>query len=239
MELISELKEQIIRDNKAVKFIKPEEVPVGGCETVVKYIENTRALFGDKTYDLVTVPKGLLFAGVPGTGKSLVAKRLAYEFRLNLLQLDMGSLMGKYVGESERRLRDALKLAEAVSPVVLWIDEMDKSIGNKSDGHEASQRMYAYLLNWMQECKKPVFIYATGNHIEKFDGALLRAGRFDAKFFSFMPSYDECSKIFDARIQEREQSQKMPFFFDKHRNDNDLKSHLKTAKEQVFCFLSP
>ena len=136
-------------------------------------------------------PRGLLLLGVPGAGKSLCAKAIATAWQRPLLRLDAGVLYDRWVGESERRLRDALQQAEAMAPVVLWIDEIEKAFASASSSASdggLSQRMFGSFLTWLQERKAPVFLVATANDIEALPPELLRKGRFDEVFFVDLPT---------------------------------------------------
>nr|WP_294489866.1 AAA family ATPase [uncultured Anaerosporobacter sp.] len=154
----------------------------------------------------VDMPKGVLISGVPGCGKSLNAKVAASLFEVPLLRLDMGRLMGKYVGESEGNLRSAIGLAEAISPCVLWIDELEKAfagIGGDGGGAEVTTRLFGNFLTWMQEKDSPTFVVATANDITKLPPELLRKGRFDEIFYVGLPNEYEREKIFQIHITKR------------------------------------
>ena len=128
----------------------------------------------------------MLIVGFPGCGKSLTAKTTAALFKVPLLRLDVGRILGKYVGESERNMRSALAQAEAVSPCVLWVDEVEKAFagGTGSSGHEVTTRLIGQFLTWMQEKTSTVFVVATANDLERLPTEFLRKGRFDEIFFS-------------------------------------------------------
>ena len=136
-------------------------------------------------------PRGLLLTGVPGCGKSFVAKAIAYTWRMPLLRLDAGALYDSFVGASERNLREALATAGALAPSVLWIDEIEKGFGStgpsESDGGLA-YRLLGTLATWMQERPHPVFLLATSNDIQKLPPELTRQGRFDETFFVDLPT---------------------------------------------------
>jgi SpoVK/Ycf46/Vps4 family AAA+-type ATPase len=136
-------------------------------------------------------PRGLLLTGVPGCGKSFVAKAIAHTWRMPLLRLDAGSLYDSFVGARERNLRDALATAGAIAPSVLWIDEIEKGFGStgpsESDGGLA-YRLLGTLATWMQERPHPVFLLATSNDIQKLPPELTRQGRFDETFFVDLPT---------------------------------------------------
>jgi SpoVK/Ycf46/Vps4 family AAA+-type ATPase len=144
--------------------------------------------------------------GVQGAGKSLCAKAIATAWKRPLMKLDPGVLFDRYIGESERRLRDALRQAEVMAPVVLWIDEIEKgfaSAASHSIDGGLSQRMFGTLLSWMQEHRAPVFLAATANDIEALPPELLRKGRFDEIFFVDLPGAAARNQIFQIHIKKR------------------------------------
>ena len=147
-----------------------------------------------------------MIVGMPGCGKSLTAKATAALFKLPLLRLDVGSLMGKYVGESEANMRRALRLAEAVSPCVLWVDELEKAfvgVGGGHAGSEVATRLFGYFLTWMQDKTAAVFVLATANDISALPAELLRKGRFDEIFYVDFPTLAEREGIFKIHLQKR------------------------------------
>lgn len=151
-------------------------------------------------------PRGVLMLGVQGAGKSLSAKAVATAWQRPLLRLDVGLLYDRYVGESEKRLRDALHQAERMAPVVLWIDEIEKafaSAASQSTDGGLSKRMFGCLLTWMQEHRHPVFLFATANDIEALPPELLRKGRFDEIFFVDLPGLEARHAIFRIHLQKR------------------------------------
>ncbi len=146
-----------------------------------------------------------MIIGMPGCGKSLTAKATASLFEIPLVRLDVGRLLGKYVGESENNMRNALKLSEAIAPCVLWIDEIEKAFaGVGSDGgNEVTTRLFGQFLTWMQEKENTVFIVATANDISKMPPEFLRKGRFDELFFVDLPNGEERKKIIDIHLKKR------------------------------------
>lgn len=152
-------------------------------------------------------PKGVLLCGIPGCGKSASAKFTAAALDLPLLKMDIGSLMDKYQGVSEQRMRDALKLAESMSPCVLFIDELEKGFSGASSGDDSSfKRMFGYMLSWMQDNTKPCFIFATANNISSLPKEFFRSGRFDALFAVYLPTEEECVKIFQSCMRTAEKT---------------------------------
>ncbi len=146
-----------------------------------------------------------MIIGMPGCGKSLTAKATASLFEIPLVRLDVGRLLGKYVGESEGNMRKALNLSEAISPCVLWIDEIEKAFaGVGGDGsNEVTTRLFGQFLTWMQEKENTVFIVATANDISKMPPEFLRKGRFDELFFVDLPNGEERRKILDIHLKKR------------------------------------
>jgi AAA+ superfamily predicted ATPase len=152
-------------------------------------------------------PKGLLITGVQGCGKSLAARAIAGEWGYELARLDAGALYDKYVGESEKRLKKALEVAQKLSPVVLWIDEIEKAFASAGSSGDAdaglSQRLLATLLTWMQDRESGVFLAATSNNITILPPEMLRKGRFDEIFFVDLPSVASRTALFALHIRKR------------------------------------
>lgn len=149
-------------------------------------------------------PKGILLLGVQGCGKSVAAKAVAGVWNVPLLRLDFGNLYNKYVGETERNIRQALETAEIMSPCVLWIDELEKGISVKDNDDGTSQRLLGTLLTWMAENKKQVFLVATSNSIEDLPPELIRKGRLDEVFFVDLPKEDVREDIFHIHADKRD-----------------------------------
>jgi hypothetical protein len=149
-------------------------------------------------------PRGVLLLGVPGCGKSLSAKAVAMEWRLPLLKLDTSTLYNKFIGESEKNFRRAMRTAERMAPVVLWIDEIEKAFasGGDEDGG-VSQRILGTFLSWMQERTGDVFVVATANNIDRLPAEFLRKGRFDEIFFVDLPDREVREEIFRIHLARR------------------------------------
>lgn len=178
---------------------------VGGMEVLKSWLLNRRQAFTERAVAFgLPTPKGLLILGIPGTGKSLTAKAVASVFEIPLLRLDAGKLFGSLVGQSEANFRSAIATAEAISPCVLWIDELEKGFaGSKSSGASdggTSSRVFGSFLNWMQEKTAPVFVVATANDISQLPPEMLRKGRFDEIFFVDLPSQKEREQIWQIQI---------------------------------------
>lgn len=149
-------------------------------------------------------PRGVLLLGVPGCGKSLSAKAVAMEWKLPLLKLDTSTLYNKFIGESEKNLKRAMRTAENMAPVVLWIDEIEKAFasGGDEDGG-VSQRILGSFLSWMQERTGDVFVVATANNIDRLPTEFLRKGRFDEIFFVDLPDAAIREEIFRIHLERR------------------------------------
>ncbi len=151
-------------------------------------------------------PRGVLLTGVPGCGKSLVAKTLAQTWGLPLVLLDPSRLYSKYIGESEQRLTAALATVEAMAPAVLWIDEIEKGLASSGEADGGvSKRLLGTFLRWMQERSGDVFMVATANDVSALPPELLRRGRFDEIFFVDLPGTDERAEIFSIHLAKRGQ----------------------------------
>jgi hypothetical protein len=152
-------------------------------------------------------PKGILITGVQGCGKSLAARSVAGEWGYELARLDAGALYDKFVGESEKKLQKALELAQKLSPMVLWIDEIEKAFASAGSSGDAdaglSQRLLATLLTWMQEREGGVFLAATSNNITVLPPEMLRKGRFDEIFFVDLPSLEVRIALFALHLKKR------------------------------------
>ncbi len=152
-------------------------------------------------------PKGILITGVQGCGKSLSAKAVAGEWGLELAKLDAGALYDKYIGESEKRLRRSLEIAEQLAPIVLWIDEIEKGFaatGASADVDAGlTQRILATFLTWLQDRQSGVFVAATSNNIAALPPELLRKGRFDEIFFVDLPDADSRAELFRIHLKRR------------------------------------
>lgn len=209
LALIQREKEQIIAKSGVLEMIRVNESAqdIGGLENLKGWLGRRAQIFrrlDEARASGIQSPKGVLIAGMPGCGKSLTAKAAANLFRLPLLRLDIGSLLGKYVGESEHNMRRALSMAESVSPCILWIDELEKAfVGMDSgSGSEVSSRLFGYFLTWMQEKDGAVFVIATANNITALPPELLRKGRFDEVFYVGFPNVAERSAILSIHLRD-------------------------------------
>lgn len=180
---------------------------IGGLDNLKGWLRQRRGGFSREARKFgIEPPRGVLMLGVPGCGKSLCAKVVASDWKMSLLRLDPGTLYQKFIGESESQLRQALAQAEAMAPVVLWVDEIEKAFASasasSSDGG-LSKRMFGTLLSWMQDHRHPIFIVATANDISALPPELMRKGRFDEVFFVDLPNERARQKIFEIHLQRR------------------------------------
>ena len=209
--LILREKEQFIKKVGMLEIVNFSETinDIGGLENLKEWLARKAKVFSnlDKAIKFgVDVPKGIMIIGMPGCGKSLTAKVTASLFEITLVRLDVGRLLGKYVGESEENMRKALKLSEAISPCILWIDEIEKAfagVGGDGGGNDVTTRLFGQFLTWMQEKENSVFIVATANDISRMPPEFLRKGRFDELFFVDLPSGEERRKILDIHLKKR------------------------------------
>lgn len=208
VSIIHEEKNQVVKKTGVLEFVKSDlDIDdIGGLENLKKWLIRRNKSWSEKAqaYNL-PAPKGVLITGVPGCGKSLTAKAMSAIWGLPLLKLDMGKIFGGIVGSSEENMRKAISTAEAVSPSILWVDEIEKGFsGLKSGGDSGtSARVFGTFLTWMQEKTDPVFVIATANDISSLPSELLRKGRFDEIFFVDLPTAKEREKIFMLHINKR------------------------------------
>lgn len=206
VEFIIQEKARLIKESGLLEFYQPDDLPaIGGLDLLKAYLARRRRSFTDEAREYgIPTPRGLLLVGVPGCGKSLACKSLATLWRLPLIRLDIGALMGSLVGQSEANLRQALHVAESAAPCVLWLDEIEKGLsGVKSSGASdggTTARVFGSLLTWLQEKTAPVYVVATSNDISALPPELLRAGRFDETFFVDLPNADERREIWSIHI---------------------------------------
>lgn len=212
---IQDEKQQIIKKQKTLDYYPHKEVieHIGGLDEIKKWFierEHVFRLSKGKIDALgLDIPKGLLLIGVPGSGKSLCCKALAGIWNLPLLRLDVGRIFGSTVGESEKSIRKCIQLAEAVSPCILWIDEIDKAFGGVTgfQGDSGTQlRVFGTFVTWLQEKEKPVFVIATANEPKNLPPELWRKGRYDEVFFVDLPSAEEREDIYRIHLEKRGQN---------------------------------
>lgn len=179
---------------------------VGGLNNLKEWLDKRKKIFiGSNGKDRgIDTPKGILLLGVQGSGKSLAAKAVAGTWGIPLLRLDFGTLYNKYYGETERKTREALKMADMMTPCVLWIDEIEKGLAAESNDSGTSKRVLGTILTWMAERKTLVFLVATANDIQNLPPELMRKGRMDEIFFVDLPPDDIRKEILIIHLKKRE-----------------------------------
>src|SRR2546423_7208399 len=218
IRLVLEEKRQVVRKSGLLEFVNLEENlgNVGGLEELKSWLIGRSGAFSEPARKFgLPAPKGLLLLGVQGCGKSLSAKAIASQWALPLLRLDLGRIFSSLIGSSEENLRRAIRVAESVSPAVLWVDEIEKGLAGNAGAavtdSGVSARVFGALLTWLQEKTAPVFVAATANRIDALPPELLRKGRFDEIFFIDLPSAAERREIFHIHLKRR---QRDPAAFD-------------------------
>ncbi len=233
IDLVTEEKKQIIRESEALEFYAALESPddVGGLDVLKNWLRLRERAFTQEARDYgLPAPKGIALIGIPGTGKSLTAKMIGGLWRLPLLRLDAGALFGSLVGESEERVRRALKLAETVAPCIIWIDEMEKALAHGGLDSGTSTRVFGTILTWMQEKTAPCFVVATANDISSLPPELLRKGRFDEIFFLDLPTQEERRQIVAVHLRKRA---RFPENFDLDRLASESAGYVGAEIEQA------
>ncbi|MCF6389350.1 AAA family ATPase [Mycobacterium sp. MBM] len=198
--------------------IRAEDRQVGGLTQLRDWLRQRGELIRmDLSHSTLKPPRGVLLVGVPGCGKSLSSKAVAAEWQLPLYRLDMSSVLGMYVGQSEGRLREALDMAARVAPCVLWIDEIEKALaggGAGGDSTGVTRRMVGQFLYWLQESRAKVFIVATANDVASLPPELLRKGRFDELFFVDLPDAEDRAEIIRMYYQTYLKVDVSPYLLD-------------------------
>ena len=205
---IYEEKRQCIRKNGLLDYIESDVKisDIGGLDVLKLWLQKRNNSWScDAEEYCLPAPKGVLITGVPGCGKSLIAKTMSSAWGLPLVQLDMGRIYSGLVGSSEENMRRAIQTAEAMAPCVLWLDEIEKGLAGTGSSNDSgtSSRVFGTLLTWMQEKKVTVFILATSNDISGLRPELLRKGRFDEIFFVDLPTRMERREILQLHIHKR------------------------------------
>jgi SpoVK/Ycf46/Vps4 family AAA+-type ATPase len=205
--LVLEEKKQIIQKTQLLEFCLADKTlsDLGGLDNFKSWLKIRSNAFSLPAIKYgLPYPKGLLMIGVQGTGKSLAAKVIAHEWNLPLLRLDFGRLFASLVGQSESRIRKMIAIAEALSPCILWVDEIDKvfTSSQNSGDNGTTNRVLATFITWLSEKTSPVFVVATANNIDRIPPEVIRKGRFDEVFFLALPNFQERQAIFRVHLNK-------------------------------------
>jgi SpoVK/Ycf46/Vps4 family AAA+-type ATPase len=201
-QVLSE-KRRAMRRSAALELVEPDIrlEDVGGLEVLKGWLQTRVTAFGQEARAFgLPEPRGLMVCGVQGCGKSLVAKATAAVFGLPLVRLDFAAVFAST--SPELTVRQATRMAEAIAPVVLWVDEIEKGLGQGSQD-SGNARVFGDFLIWMQEKQAPVFVAATANEVEHLPPELVRRGRFDDVFFVDLPSARERAEILAIHLRRR------------------------------------
>lgn len=235
---IFKLKQQALSMDGSLSFIDTGNiVRPGGMEGLETWLLQAKKVLDDpvraKKYS-VNFPKGVLLAGLPGSGKSLLAKYVSTILGVPLIQFNMASVLNENVGGTEAKLDRVLKMIEASAPCVVWIDEIEKELPSKDDSGKGDsgvgKRCLAKILHWMQENKKQCFICATANHIGSLPSELLRRGRFERKYYTFLPMQKQCVEILVTHLENA--AKDAPTLFD---NTIVMDGEVNTDNLQAVC----
>lgn len=214
-DVIRREKAAIVKKTGLLEVLETKQTldDVGGLENVKDWFRSRANTFSEKAREYgLTPPKGALLVGIPGTGKSLIAKAVASALHRPCLRLDMGKVYGSYVGESESRIRQVLSVVTAVAPCVLFIDELEKAFAGTGDGdsdsHGTTKRVFGTFISWMSEKTADVFIVATANDVKSLPAALLRSGRFDVTFWVDLPGAKQREEIISIHLAKTKRDPK-------------------------------
>lgn len=206
---LSEEKRQLIRKSRYLEFWESagRVDDVGGMDNLKTWLRQRESGFTERARAFgLPEPRGLFLLGVQGCGKSLMAKAVSDLWRFPLLRLDVAAVF--QTGRQQEGLRETVRVAESLAPVVLWIDELEK--GFLSAGQTGGEAL-GYFLTWMQEKQSPVFVVATANEVRSLPPELLRKGRFDEIFFVDLPNVHERLAILEIHLRRRHRD---PALFD-------------------------
>ncbi|MBX7220098.1 MAG: AAA family ATPase [Blastocatellia bacterium] len=201
-------KEQITKKDGLLEFIFPRyrTSDLGGYATLKNWLKKRSHLFTREAEVAgISLPKGLLMMGISGCGKSLAVKTISSLWNLPLFRLDMSNIFSGGYGAPENAFRRALAAVDALSPCLLWIDEIETGIVGVKEGAQggSTTRIFATFLTWMQEKDSMVFVAATANRIDLLPAEFIRKGRFDQVFFLDLPTEEERKQIFTIHLQRK------------------------------------
>jgi hypothetical protein len=204
---VAKEKKRVIARERVLEWFDP--IPggldaVGGLDNLKAWLIGRSSAYSPQAREYgLPCPKGALLVGVPGCGKSLLAKAISTAWSVPLLRLDLGALKSKFVGESEGNLRRAFRVIESVGRCVVWIDEIEKALAGATQGAAdggVSSDALGSILSWMQERQGEAFVIATANDVEGLPPELLRKGRFDEVWFVDLPNATERTAVLNAAL---------------------------------------
>lgn len=210
--IIMQTKTEVVKRSEVLEVMPTQGIEtVGGLENLKLWISKRAHCFSQEARDMgVEPPKGIALIGPPGTGKSLASKAIGSVLGLPLVKFDVSRVFASLVGQSEERVRSALKMVEAMAPCVLMIDEVDKAFNTNSGGGDSGvgSRVLGAILTWMQETKAPVFMVVTANRTKGLPAEFLRRGRLDEIFSVTVPHAGERDAIIRIHLEKRKQATK-------------------------------
>ena len=201
---------QIVKKSGALDFIVPQHTmdDLGGCDNFKTWVRKIKSAMTPEAVKFgIPQPKGAMLVGVPGTSKTVSAEILASYLKIPLLSLNIARVMGSYVGQSEHRIMEALRIAKSVAPCVLLLDECEKVLGghmssNATDSGTLS-RVMAQILNFLQEDNTGIITIMTSNDVSQLPPELTRSGRIDAQWMFDLPNEVERGEIIDIYIKKQ------------------------------------
>lgn len=210
-KILLDAKTEVIKRSEVLELIQPVSMnDVGGLELAKQWIKKRKTCFSQEARDFgIDKPKGILGIGPSGTGKSLFAKAIANTLGLPLVRFDIGRVFGSLVGQSEERVRSALKQIDALAPCCVYIDEVDKAgIDPRQSGGDGgtSKRIIGNILTHMQDSEASVFWILTANRVDSLPPELLRKGRLDEIFAILPPDSKEREEIVKIHLRKRKQN---------------------------------
>ncbi len=208
---IKKMKVQILKKTGTLNIVNSNislEKDVGGLTNLMTYLKRISSVlnkYNDLNENNISIPKGVLLIGKPGNGKSLVAKATSNLLNLPLISFDISKILGKYVGESEKQMKKSLQIVQAMSPCVLWIDEIEKAFsGINNPNNDTMRKILGIFLTWMSDENKGVYVVATANAIQDtIPPEMVRKGRFDDIFYIDNPGEDDRMNIFKLHLEKR------------------------------------
>lgn len=207
IEGLNKGKTDIINKNDLLELYHSEDMEdVGGMEHLKEWVLKRKNCYTEEAAEFgIEPPKGMVFVGPPGTGKSLVAKAVSRVLGVPLIRLDFGRVFQALVGSSEERIRTALRMVESMAPCVLFCDEIDKGLGGMGGSGDSGtgSRVLGTFLTWLNDNKTPVFTMVTANNIDTLPPELLRRGRFDEIFATRLPGIAERKEILEIHLRKR------------------------------------